>query len=225
MASAVSATNSQVLIVDDHPVMRGGLASLLEAESGLEVVAEAGTVKDAMDLIERLQPDLVLADLRLPDGNGIELIKEARARWPKLLFLVISMQDEQIYAERVLRAGGSGYVMKEEAPDRLLEAVRKVLAGQIHLSDELAKVVIGVGLRSPRQTEGAAGSPMKALTDRELQVFELLGGGLATRAIAQHLSVSVKTVESHCANMKAKFDLGSRSELNGFAVRWYSEQS
>ena len=220
MAVEVLEKFSEVLIVDDHPIMRGGLASLLEREDGLKVAAEAGTVREAMELIAELQPDLVLADLRLPDGSGLEMIKDALARWPGMLFLVVSMNDEKLYAERVLRAGGRGYVMKEEASDRLLEAVRRVLSGGVHVSESIKDIFVAAGTGS-----GPVGSPMKALTDRELQVFELLGDGLSTRAMAEHLSVGVKTVETHCANIRKKLGLSDRTALNSYAVRWYAEQN
>ena len=214
----------EVLIVDDHPIMRSGLASLLEREEGLKVAAEAGTSREAMELIATIQPDLVLADLRLPDGNGLEMIKDALARWPNMLFLVVSMHDEKLYAERVLRAGGRGYVMKEEASDRLLEAVRRVLSGGIHVSESIKDIFVAMGT-GPRPESGVAGSPMEALTDRELEVFELLGAGLGTRAIAERLCLGVKTIETHCANVRKKLRLNDRTELNSYAVRWYGEQN
>lgn len=217
---------SEILIVDDHPVMRSGLASLLDREEGLRVAGEAGTTREAMQEIKKLQPDLVLADLRLPDGSGLELIKDVLAQWPGMRFLVISMHDEKVFAERVLRAGGRGYVMKDEASELLLKAVRRVLSGGIHVSDAMKDIFVaaGTGIK-PGPESASVDSPMKALTDRELQVFELVGGGLSTRAMAERLSVGVKTIETHCANVRKKLGLKDRGELNSYAVRWYAEQS
>lgn len=207
----------RVFIVDDHPMMRSGLAQLIDNEPDLKVAGEAGTAAEALDAILARPPDLVLLDISLPDKNGLELIKDLRALKPGLPVLVISMHDEAIYAERVLRAGGRGYLMKQEGGKKFLQAIRRVLEGRIYLSETMSERILETF--SGQATKPTA-SPVHQLTDREFEVFQLLGQGKATRDIARQLHLSVKTVEVHRANIKKKLGLASAMALVRYAVRW-----
>ncbi len=212
----------RILIVDDHPMMRQGLAQLINNEPDLTVCCEAETAHQALDAIHRILPDLVLADITLPDKSGLELIKDVQAMHPGLAVLVISMHDESLYAERVLRAGGRGYIMKQEGGKKLMEAIRQVLNGKIYLSDKMSDKILEIF--SGRRSDTGR-SPVENLTDREFEVFQLVGQGKGTRQIAEKLHLSVKTVEVHRMNIKAKLKLQSASELIRFAVRWVETQS
>ncbi|MCX8089642.1 MAG: response regulator transcription factor [Verrucomicrobiae bacterium] len=206
-----------VLIVDDHPLFREGLVHLLQNERDLVVCGEAGTATEALALVQKLRPALVLLDISLPDRNGLELIKDLHLLQPQLPVLVISMHDESLHAERVLRAGARGYIMKQEGGGKILEAIRKVLAGQIYVSPKMSALILEhVAGQRPRRTR----SPIERLTDREFEVFSLLGRGLATRDIARRLHLSVKTVEVHRLNIKRKLGLRNATELVSYAVRW-----
>jgi len=216
------ATAKRILIVDDHPMMRQGLAQLIGNEPDLIVCCEAENAHQALDAIQNQAPDLVLADITLPDKSGIELIKDIQAMYPGLAVLVISMHDESLYAERVLRAGGRGYIMKQEGGRKLLEAIRHVLTGQIYVSEKMSAKILEIF--SGRRLE-ARKSPVENLTDREFEVFQLIGQGKGTRQIAEKLHLSVKTVEVHRVNVKAKLKLESSSELIRFAVRWVELQN
>lgn len=207
----------KILIVDDHPMMRQGLAQLLNNEADLTVCSEAETAAQAMSAIAAAKPDLMLADISLPDKNGLELIKDAQAQFPELPILVISMHDEALYAERVLRAGGRGYIMKQEGGKRLMQAIRQVLSGQIYVSEKMSAKILEIF--SGRRAQ-ASSSPVEHLTDRELEIFQMIGNGKSTREIADHLHLSSKTVEVHRGNMKQKLKLKTGSELIRYAVRW-----
>jgi len=211
----------RILVVDDHPMMRQGLAQLVGVEPDLEICGEAENAESALDRLTELQPDLVLADISLPGKNGLELIKDFQAIQPGLPVLVISMHDESLYAERVLRAGGRGYIMKQEGGKKLMEAIRRVLSGQIYVSDKMSALILEIfsGRRG-----AAEGSPVENLTDREFEVFQLISEGKGTREIAEKLHLSVKTVDVHRANIKAKLKLKSAPELIRFAVRWSESQ-
>jgi DNA-binding NarL/FixJ family response regulator len=211
----------RILIVDDHPMMRQGLTQLIGAESDLAVCGGVENAERALDAIGALKPDLVLADISLPGKNGLELIKDFQAVQPGLPVLVISMHDETLYAGRVLRAGGRGYIMKQEGGTKLMQAIRRVLGGQIYVSEKMSAEILETfsGRRA-----GTEGSPVEKLTDREFEVFQLIGQGRGTRDIAEKLHLSVKTVEVHRANIKAKLTLKSASELIRFAVRWSESQ-
>ena len=221
MSKKPASNKRRIFIVDDHPMMRQGLAQLIGAESDLMICGEAENAESALDGIGSLKPDLVLADISLPGKNGLELIKDFHALQPGLPVLVISMHDESLYAERVLRAGGRGYIMKQEGGKKLMQAIRQVLAGKIYVSEKMSADILEIfsGRRA-----GAEGSPVEQLTDREFEVFQLLGQGKGTRAIAEKLHLSVKTVEAHRANIKAKLKLKSAPELIRFAVRWSESQ-
>lgn len=211
----------RVLIVDDHPMMREGLAQLIDHEPDLCVCGQADRAAQALEVIAADLPDLVLVDISLPDRSGLELIKDAHALYPHLPLLVVSMHDESLYAERVLRAGGRGYVMKQEGGKKLMLAIRQVLSGQIYVSEKMSAKILEIfsGRRS-----GALHSPVERLSDREFEVFQLIGQGQGTRQIAQHLHLSVKTVEVHRANIKRKLELKSGTDLVRYAIRWAEAQ-
>ena len=205
----------KVMLVEDHPVMREGLSQLISHEGDLSVCGEFEDTARAFDAIPRLLPDLAIVDLSLKGSSGLELVKNARANYPKLLMLVLSMHDESLYAERSLRAGASGYIMKAEAVEKVLGAIRHVLNGGIYLSENMSsklmrKLAAGKNM--------AGGSLMERLSDRELEVFGLIGQGRGTRQIAQQLHLSVKTIESHRAHIKEKLDLKSATELVHCAI-------
>ncbi len=207
----------RVFIVDDHPMMRQGLAQLIGDEVDLEICGEAGDAGAALDAVGKLKPDLVLADITLPDKNGIELIKDLQAVQPGLAIIVISMHDESLYAERVLRAGARGYIMKQEGGKKMMQAIREVLNGRISVSEKISARILEIF--SGKRTE-ADRSPIERLTDREFEVFQQLGSGKSTRDIAQQLHVSVKTVEVHRTNIKEKLGLKTAAELISYSARW-----
>jgi len=207
----------RVLIVDDHPMMRQGLAQLINSEPDLTVCCEADTARQAFDSVTQGKPDLALIDISLPDRNGIELIKDLHALHPGIPLLVVSMHDESLYAERVLRAGARGYILKQEGGRKLMQAIRQVLAGQIYVSEKMAAHILE--MFSGRSRAGG-GSALGRLTDREFEVFQLIGQGKGTRESAGHLRLSVKTVEVHRFNIKEKLGLKSATDLLRFAVRW-----
>ena len=212
----------KILLVDDHPLMRRGQADLLNREPDFAVCGEAGTAREAMEAIARLKPDLVLMDMALPDKDGLELIKDVQALHPGLPVLAMSMQDELLYAARVLRAGGRGYVMKSEGADKnLVPAIRTVLIGQIAVSPQMsAKILESVAAPSGK----TGGGPEAKLSDRELEVMRLFGEGWSADEIAQRLHLSSKTVDVHRAHIKEKLDLKTTSEFTRFAIRWVASQ-
>jgi len=211
----------RLLLVDDHPIMRHGLVQLISAEPDLEVCAEAGNAADGMVAVTSKKPDLVIADLTLPDKHGLEFIKDIRALHPDLQILVLSMHDESLYAERALRAGARGYLMKEAAAENLIHAVRRVLGGDIYLSDKMASVMLEL-LSGQRKSAASAG--IDRLTDRELEVLQLIGSGRGTRQIADQLHVSVRTIDAHRAHIKDKLQLPDGNALVRYAVRWVENQ-
>ncbi len=211
----------RVLIVDDHPMMRQGLAQLIDNEIDLKVVAEADTGGQGLDIIVREKLDLAVLDISLPDRNGLELIKDIRSVKPELPVLIISMHDEALYAERVLRAGARGYIMKQEGGNKLLQAIRQVLTGQIYVSEKMSARILETF--SGRKSEKSA-SPVARLSDREFEVFQLIGQGKGTKEIAHHLNLSVKTVEVHRAKIKEKLSLLTATDLVRYAVRWTESQ-
>jgi DNA-binding NarL/FixJ family response regulator len=212
----------KILIVDDHPMMRQGLAQLIGHDSSLKVCGDAGDAAAALEKTAALKPDLVLVDISLPGKNGLELIKDLQALHPGVLTLVISMHDEGLYAERVLRAGGRGYIMKQEGGKKIAQAVRQVLDGHIYVSEKMSAKILEVF--SGRGAEVAA-SPVERLTDREFEVFQLIGQGFDTKPLAEKLHLSPKTIEVHRANIKAKLNLKSMGELIRYAVRWAESQN
>ena len=211
----------RVVVVDDHPMTRHGLVQLINAQPDLLVTAEAGDARQAPAAIRPPLPDLVLADITFPGKSGTELIKDLQALHPEVPILVLSMHDESIYAERVLRAGGRGYLMKSEGGEKVLEAIRCVLAGHIYVSQEMSATVLDslVNRRS-----SSAETVLSALTDREFEVFQLLGQGCSSRQISQRLAISVPTVGTHRMQIKRKLKLTSATELLQYAVRWSATQ-
>ncbi len=207
----------RVFIVDDHPMMRQGIAHLIADVPDLILCGEAGDSRNAMEAIAKLAPDIVLADITLPDRNGLEMIKDLVTINPRITVLVVSMHEESLYAERALRAGARGYVMKHEGGARLLEAIRQVLGGQVAVSSKISSRILESF--SGRRTKGET-TAVEQLTDREFEVFQLIGSGRSTREIADQLQLSAKTVEAHRSNIKAKLDLKSAPELISFAARW-----
>jgi len=207
----------RILIVDDHPIVREGLNQQINRETDLTVCAQASNATHALAAIEEHKPDLALVDINLPGRNGLELIRDIRAVAPKLPVLVLSMHDETVFAERVLRAGGRGYVCKEAGGDKLLEAIRQVLSGQIYVSETVSTRLLNS--LSGRQAAGTV-SPVEQLTDRELEVFTLIGQAKETKAIARQLNMSGKTVEAHRAAIKRKLRLKTGPELTRHAVLW-----
>lgn len=202
-------------------MMRQGLAQLIGAEPDLAVICEAGNAAQALAGVTARKPDLVLLDISLPDKNGLELIKDLQVLAPKLRILVVSMHDEALYAERVLRAGATGYIMKQEGGRKLLDAIRHVLAGKIYVSEKMSARILEIF--SGHRSEGAA-SPVELLSDREFEVFQLIGEGRGTREIAGHLHLSVKTIEVHRANIKSKLKIKTATDLVRSAVRWAETQ-
>lgn len=209
---------SNILLVDDHPLLREGLGRLIDAEPGLRVCGMAGTVQEAVALVDAKHPDLVITDLTLPGRNGLELIKDLGATHPELPIIVLSMHDELIYAERVLRAGGRGYVMKDTPPDRLLEAIHVVLQGGVFAS----QIVTNHFLKalSSGKTPSKPGFPLERLTDREIEVFELIGHAKSNHEIASRLGISPRTLDAHRAHIREKLGLGDSNELTRHAIRW-----
>ena len=219
--TARNSARIQILIVDDHPMMRQGLALLIDHEPDLKTCAEADTAGQALTLIAASRPDLVLADISLPDKSGLELIKDMLSLHPGLPILVVSMHDESLYAERVLRAGGRGYIMKQEGGKKLMQAIRQVISGQTYVSEKISARIIEAFAGGRQNVEN---SPIQRLSDREFEVFRLIGAGKATRAIAGHLHLSIKTVEVHRANIKRKMNLATGSDLVHHAIRWAEAQ-
>ncbi|MES2309526.1 MAG: response regulator transcription factor [Verrucomicrobiota bacterium] len=212
----------QILVVDDHPMVRMGFVQLIGNEPDLEICGEAEHVSAALTIIAEKQPDLVITDISLPGRNGIELIKDLGVLHPKMLILVVSMHDEVLYADRALRAGARGYVMKGAGPAKLLSAIRWVLGGQIYVSEQMSSRVLEM---LSNKKNGKTNSPIEKLTDREFEIFELIGQGMATGKIATQLHLSTKTVEAHRANIKAKLELPDGSALVRHAVRWVETQN
>src|SRR5436190_24131361 len=207
----------RVLLVDDHPILRKGLAQLINLEADMMVCGEAEDSAKAFDAAGTLTPDIAVIDVSLKGGNGIELIKNLKARYPDLPTLVLSMYDEALYAERALRAGSLGYIMKEEAIEQVLVAIRRVLAGEIFLSDKMkSKMLQQLATGKAKQVM----SPIEALTDRELEVFRLIGEGHSTRQIASELHLSIRTVEAYREYIKAKLNLKNSTELVQHAFHW-----
>jgi DNA-binding NarL/FixJ family response regulator len=210
----------RVLIVDDHPIVRRGLADLIAARPDLEVCGEAADVAEGLRLVEATRPDVVVVDLTLKDGHGLDLIEEIKARFDRVKMLVSSMHDESLFAERALRAGASGYIGKGEPPDRIIDALHRVLRGEICLSPRMANRL----LHRVASGEALEKNPIEGLSDREIQVFEMIGQGHTTKQIAQSLKLSHKTIEAHREKIKAKLELKNSSELARHATQWVLER-
>ena len=212
-----SFVSRRVLIVDDHPIVRQGIAQLIDAEADLSVCGEAASVTEARAVLRQSKPDVVIVDLSLRNSDGLELIKDMRSKRQDVPVLVLSMHDEGIYAERILCAGANGYIMKQAASDQLLTALRRVLAGGIYVSEAIGSSMIA------RFTSGgskATSDPIDRLSNRELQILTLIGQGRGTREIADSLNLSVKTIESHRQRIKKKLNLETSPKLVQYAVQW-----
>lgn len=212
----------RILLVDDHPFMRAGLAGLIDRQPDLVVCGEAGNPVEAFHALEKTKPDLILTDLTMPGRSGLEFIKDLRAAEPDLAILVVSMHDEVVHAERALRSGARGYIMKEAGGENLLTAIRQVLRGEVYVSPRMsARILEGLSGGKPR----GSSSPIEKLTDREFEIFQLIGQGKSTREIAEQLHLSTKTVDVHRSHIKEKLDLKDVTALIRHAVRWVETQS
>jgi DNA-binding NarL/FixJ family response regulator len=207
----------RIVLVDDHAMLREGLAQAIGCETDLAVCGAAETAAEALEVIADTQPNLVIVDLALKDSDGLDLIKDIRVRWPRLPVLVVSMHEDVLFAERALRGGASGYVTKREATRTLVRAIRRVLGGEIHLSDAVAAQIATqvVGAARPR-----AGLAVENLSDRELQIFRLIGQGLSTREISDQLHLDLSTVDTYRARLKDKLGLANAGELLRAAIGW-----
>ncbi|MGD8426415.1 MAG: response regulator transcription factor [Balneolaceae bacterium] len=211
----------RIVIVDDHPIMRKGLAMTLDSEPGFDVIAQLDRAEELIQKLDEYKPDLILVDVSLPGMSGLELVKHLVAQKEDIKILVVSRHDESLYAERVIRAGAKGYVMKLEAGEVLLKAAKKVLHGGIYVSEEVSeRLLMGMA----RGQKDVMESPIELLSDRELEVFELTGKGNSTREIAEKLHLSVKTVESYRARIKTKLNLENATELMVHAVKWVENE-
>jgi DNA-binding NarL/FixJ family response regulator len=217
MSSANSSQKRRVFLVDDHPLVREWLTNLINQQSDLAVCGEAESAPQALATISKLRPDVAIVDISLQDSSGLELIKDLKEAHPRLVVLVLSMHDEVLYAERALRAGARGYIMKRETTRNVIEAIHRVLDGKLYIS---AAVAEQIAARSVKGKTVEHQDPIQLLSDRELEVFEMLGQGLGTRQIADALRVSIKTVQVYCGRMKEKMNLGSATELLREAIRW-----
>ena len=212
---------ARILVVDDHPIVRNGLVQLLSQETDLTVCAEAGSARDAEAAVEKHDPHLIMLDISLEGTNGIELTRRIRSFNPDIKVLILSMHDENLYAKRALRAGARGYVTKREPPDHVIDAIRQVLGGALYVSSAVVTDIIhdfAVGAPTQDAQDGVA-----SLSDRELQIFELIGNGHSTREIAGLLNLSPKTIESHRAHIKRKLGVHTSVELTHYAIRWSEE--
>jgi DNA-binding NarL/FixJ family response regulator len=219
---AEKAKKTRILIVDDHPMTRSGLVHLINHQSEMVVDGEAEDAAQALDLLASKRPDLMLLDITLPGKSGLELIKDVKAMHPDLPMLVLSMHDESLYADRILRAGARGYITKHEGGDKLMGAIRHVLSGRIYVSESMSAHILEIF--SGGQT-GIDRSSIQKLSDREFEVFEALGEGLSSREIAKKLHLSAKTVDAHRANIKTKLNINTTAELISFSARWTATQS
>ncbi len=221
-ASQSTAPKRSILLVDDHPIVLEGLKQLIEQQTDLMVCGELADGRATLQTVDRLRPDLAIIDISLKSVNGLDVIKTLKSEHPDLPVLALSMHDETLYAERALRAGANGYVMKQEATKNLLTAVRQILGGGIYLSDAMtAKLLTRVAGAKP----GAERSSLAELSDRELEVFHLIGQGASTRKIAEMLALSIKTIESHRENIKKKLKLQDGAELVQYAVAWSQSEA
>ncbi len=214
--TAEIASKRRVFLVDDHPLVREGLANLINHQDDLSVCGEAEDSGGARAGIEKTKPDVALVDISLKNESGLELVKNLESKFPNVALIVLSMHDEALYAERALRAGARGYVMKRETTKSMLTAIRRVLEGDVYVSDR----VVNLMARRMSSRKAAAKSPVERLSDRELEIFRLLGQGRTTSQIAEDLRLSLKTVQAYCARAKEKFGVNSLTELLRAAIRW-----
>jgi len=206
----------KILLVDDHPLVREGLLNLIHQQPDFEVCGEAASQPQALQALSNVLADVAIIDISLENGSGLDLMKSIKTMYPTVVMLAISMHDESLYAERALRAGARGYLMKREAAKKVIQGIRAVLAGQLFVSEKISAMM------AERFVEGrtAGTSPMDLLSDRELEVFQLIGHGHSTRQIAEHLHVGFKTVQAYCARIKEKLQLANATELLRAAMQW-----
>jgi len=219
-ASRSLARSTKILIVDDHPMMRAGLAAQISDEPHLEVCGQAQGVDDALDVVATTRPDLAIIDISLKEGNGIDLVKEIRARFPSVKMLILSAYQESLYAERALRAGAMGYLNKQETGEKIFAAIRTVLAGDRFLSPEMTDRLVSQVIAAADSNKK---SPVEMLTNRELEVFQLIGQGLTTGAIARQLQLSTHTIDTHREKIKHKLDVKNANALQREATQWVLE--
>jgi DNA-binding NarL/FixJ family response regulator len=219
--TSAATKRTRVFVVDDHPIVRQGLTLLINRESDLSVCGEAEDAHTAVQAVATVRPDIMVVDISLNGPDGLDLLKDIRTRYPELPVLILSMHDESVYAERALRAGAQGYIMKQEATEKVLVALRRILSGEIYVSERIANRMLQRYIGGP-----SAGRPstIADLTDRELEVFRLIGEGHSTRQIAEELHISVKTVESYQAHNKEKLSLRSARELVQHAIQWSTNE-
>lgn len=213
----LDAESARILLVDDHALLRRGLAELIEGEGDLEVCGEAGDPTGALELLEEDEVDLAVVDISLQEGSGLELVKQIKSQHPDVDVLVLSMHDENLYAERTLRAGAKGYINKEASTEKVIEAIREVLAGRVYLSEKMSDRILHRIVDRDTMPEE---SPIDTLSDRELEVLELIGRGLTTRQIARQLHLSRKTVDTYRDHLKTKLQIKTANELVRYAVAW-----
>ncbi|HZC35131.1 MAG TPA: response regulator transcription factor [Chthoniobacterales bacterium] len=221
VAAPAEVAKKRILLVDDHPIFRHGLEDLLKKQDDLVICGHAGSAPAALEEMRNLHPDLAIVDISINGANGIELVKQMKAEMPHLAILVLSMHDESLYALRALKAGALGYVMKAEALQHVIEAVRRVLGGRIFVSPRFGEQLI---FKAVHGSETGAPSPVDRLSDRELEVLMLLGKGHNTKSIAKELNLSVKTIETHRAHIKEKLGFSDASEMVRFAIDWVTHQ-
>jgi len=212
---------NRVFLVDDHPLVREWLTSLINQQPDLIVCGEADDPPEALRGIAAALPDVAVVDISLKSGSGLELIKQMKSSHPNVAVVVLSMHDESLYAERALRAGASGYVVKRDTPKKVVAAIRRVLDGQLYVSERFAALM---AQRFIKGRQPLPGSPVEQLSDRELEIFDLLGQGTGTRQIAEKLRVSIKTVQAYCARIKDKLHVQNATELLREAIRWQHEK-
>lgn len=225
MTAALSETPSEIatqriFIIDDHPLVRTGLKALIDAEQGLEIIGETACFQGAVDKVHQMQPDLIILDLSLPDGSGYVLLKDLRAAGITAPALVLSMHAENSFAERALKAGARGYIMKHAPPENVIKAIREVLAGGVYVSEELAKQMLKQFCAN-RNLQGPVG--VDVLSEREFEIFQLIAQGIPTRKIAVMLSISPRTVEAHRVHIRTKLGIEDGAQLVRFAIQWFEE--
>jgi DNA-binding NarL/FixJ family response regulator len=213
----VNKPKAKIILVDDHPLVREWLTNLIHQQPDLMVCGEAETAPAALQTIEATKPDVAIVDISLKDSSGIELIKNIKVSHPRLAVIVLSMHDEKLYAERALRAGARGYIMKRETAKKVITAIRRVLEGKLYLSEQLASLFAE---KFVDRSGTSVHSPIEQLSDRELEVFQMLGEGCETRQIAETMNVSMKTIQAYCARIKEKLGLANATELLREAIRW-----
>lgn len=212
----------KIMLVDDHPLLREGLATLIRAVPGLTVTAEVGSADEAWSALAREVPDLVLLDISLPGKSGIELLKDVHARYPQVRVLVLSMHEESVYAERALRAGAHGYIMKQEPSAKVVEAVQNVLKGELYVSSAIAAHMLKQYVSNKQG--GDTRTSIERLSDRELQVFSLIGKGLSTQEVADQFGLSVKTIQTYREHIKRKLGLRNATDLIHQATHWVESE-